>query len=65
MKGITPAWAALALAAVGLLVAAWMFRFEPSNANPTIVWDRWAQKMCMAAVYGDGPALRCYGDPVR
>lgn len=62
MKRITPVWAALALAAIAIFVAAWMCRYTPMTTSSVLMWDRWAQKACLASMSGNEKKLTCHGD---
>lgn len=62
MRRISPAWAAVAVMAVAVLVAAWMTRFEP--VLPYVVWDRWTHDTCTVTKRADGSNLYCVAEHV-
>ncbi len=54
------AWAWLALAAVALLGAAFVFRYEPMTGGPfnsgSAAWDRWTDRICYIGLDQGPPA---------
>ena len=60
MRFITPGWAAVLLAAIALLVTAWMARYEQPSVAGGMLWDRWNHVPCYYKVPGmPGDVLTC------